>query len=102
MMKSTDADFHANACKKVAALDIYKNAADRATFCAVAIDYAPSELREKGIDLDKFGTFEELSEYCALCLKEHPNLDTEMALIVVTHAIQVSTKDILGRKTSGN
>jgi hypothetical protein len=94
MRKPINSDFHADACKKIEKLDIYRNPAAQTVFCSVAIDYARHELRSKGIDLLTIVTYEDLSHYCQLSLKKHPDLDPEMALIVVTHAIELNVKEI--------
>ena len=88
------------ACEKIEGLDIHHDQKAKAKFFQIAIDYASDELKQKGIELLQVATLSDLHSYCELCLKQHPNIDNQMALIVITHAIELTAQDIARRKAT--
>src|SRR5438094_144615 len=89
------------ACDRIRDLDILTNPLAQNVFCQVAIEYARNELRQSGIDLLTIAAWADLASFCKLWLSKHLPRDNEVALIGVSHAIQLNVKEILAN-TSGS
>lgn len=78
------------ACDEIAKLDIYRNPYDQFLFCEAAIKYARLSMRSKyGIDPVALYAKERWADLSSSLLQKHPNLDNDMAFILVTSAITI-------------